>query len=44
VLPTAGFLIAPSAVWISVAAFLVYSIWKINPGADGELELLLPRQ
>lgn len=44
VLPTAGFLIAPSAVWISVATFLVYSIWKLNPAPDGELEPLLPRK
>lgn len=44
VVPTAGYLIAPSAVWISVATFLVYTIWRINPGPDGELEPLLPRK
>ena len=42
VLPKAGYLIAPSAVWISVATFLVYTIWRINPRPDGELEPLLP--
>ena len=26
----AGALIAPSAVWISIATFLVYSIWGLN--------------
>jgi len=41
---TAGFLIAPSALWISVAAFLVYTIWKINPGPDGKCEPMLPRK
>jgi len=25
-----------------VAAFLVYTIWKINPGPDGVREPLLP--
>lgn len=39
----AGYLIAPSAVWISIATFLVYTIWRINPRSDGELEPLLPR-
>eukprot|EP00227_Mantoniella_beaufortii_P014081 CAMPEP_0197590114 /NCGR_PEP_ID=MMETSP1326-20131121/10810_1 /TAXON_ID=1155430 /ORGANISM="Genus nov. species nov., Strain RCC2288" /LENGTH=348 /DNA_ID=CAMNT_0043155115 /DNA_START=15 /DNA_END=1061 /DNA_ORIENTATION=- len=41
---TAGYIIAPSALWISVAAFLVYTIWKINPGPDGVCEPLLPRK
>ena len=40
----AGYLIAPSAVWISIATFLVYTIWQINPRPDGELEPLLPRK
>jgi benzodiazapine receptor len=31
---TAGALIAPSAVWISIATVLVWTIWKINPGTD----------
>jgi translocator protein len=34
--PLAGQLIAPSAVWISVAAYLIYSIWDIND-RPGEL-------
>ena len=38
----AGALIAPSAVWISVATLLVYTIWKINPRADGTREPLWP--
>ena len=38
----AGVLIAPSAVWISVATLLVYTIWKINPRADGTREPLWP--
>jgi hypothetical protein len=33
-----------SAVWISVATFLVYTIWRINPRPDGVLEPLLPRK
>lgn len=41
---TAGYLIAPSAAWISIATFLVYTIWRINPRSDGELEPLLPRK
>ena len=28
--PLAGFVLAPSAVWITVASFLVYSIWDLN--------------
>jgi benzodiazapine receptor len=39
---TAGALIAPSAVWISIATVLVWTIWKINPGADGKPEPLAP--
>lgn len=27
---TAGAILAPSCIWISVASFLVYSIWKLN--------------
>ena len=42
VAPKAGVMIAPSAVWISVATVLVWTIWKINPGEDGEREPLLP--
>lgn len=29
-LPLAGKIIAPSAVWLSVATFLIYSIWRLN--------------
>lgn len=39
---TAGFLIAPSAVWISVATVLVWTIWNINPREDGTREPLAP--
>ena len=39
---TAGILIAPSAVWISVATVLVWTIWNINPRADGTREPLAP--
>jgi tryptophan-rich sensory protein len=39
---TAGLLIAPSAAWITVAAGLVWTIWNINPGKDGEREPLAP--
>ena len=39
---TAGLLIAPSAVWISVATALVWTIWNINPRADGTREPLAP--
>lgn len=28
--PLAGLILAPSAVWLSVASFLVYSIWQLN--------------
>ena len=42
VTPTAGVLIAPSAVWITVATVLVYTIWKINPREDGTREPLWP--
>ena len=40
----AGYLIAPSAVWITIATVLVYTIWRINPWEDGALEPLLPRR
>ena len=33
---TAGLLIAPSAVWITVATALVWTIWTLNPRADEE--------
>ena len=39
---TAGILIAPSAVWISVATVLVWTIWNINPREDGTREPLAP--
>ena len=39
---TAGMLIAPSAVWISIATVLVWTIWKINPMANGKREPLMP--
>ena len=42
VTPKAGVLIAPSAVWITVATVLVYTIWKINPREDGTREPLWP--
>jgi len=39
--PLAGLILAPSAVWISVAAFLVVTLWKLN--YDGpEQEPLFP--
>lgn len=28
--PLAGYILAPSAVWLSVASFLVFSIWRLN--------------
>ena len=37
--PLAGLLLAPSAVWISIASVLTWTIWKINP----PLEPLLPQ-
>jgi tryptophan-rich sensory protein len=39
---TAGLLIAPSAVWITVATALVWTIWTLNPRADGTREPLAP--
>ena len=36
--PAAGYLLAPSAGWLSVASVLTWTIWKINP----PLEPLLP--
>lgn len=42
VTPNAGYLIAPSAVWISVATVLVWTIWRINPRPDGSREPLFP--
>ena len=42
VTPNAGYLIAPSAVWISVATVLVWTIWRINPKPDGTREPLFP--
>ena len=41
---TAGALIAPSAVWITVATALVWTIWTLNPRADGTREPLAPRR
>jgi len=38
--PAAGFILAPSAVWISIASVLTWTIWKINP----PLEPLLPQK
>lgn len=40
VAPLAGYLLAPSAVWISIASVLTWTIWKINP----PLEPLLPQK
>ena len=31
VAPLAGAILAPSAVWISIASVLTWTIWKINP-------------
>ena len=39
---TAGLLITPSAVWITVATALVWTIWTLNPRADGTREPLAP--
>ena len=39
VTPIAGYLLAPSAVWISIASVLTWTIWSINP----PLEPLLPK-
>ena len=39
VLPTAGLLLAPSALWISIASVLTWTIWDMN-----DREPLLPRQ
>lgn len=39
VLPLAGKLLAPSAVWISIASVLTWTIWSMN----GK-EALLPRE
>ena len=36
--PLAGYLLAPSACWITIASVLTWTIWKINP----PLEPLLP--
>ena len=38
VLPVAGMVLAPSGLWLSIASFLIYSIWKIN-GCDPILPL-----
>lgn len=38
-LPIAGYVLAPSAVWISIATFLVYSIWKLNSEDFGQPSL-----
>jgi len=38
--PLAGMILAPSAVWISIASVLTWTIWKINP----PLQPLLPQQ
>ena len=40
VAPLAGAILAPSAVWISIASVLTWTIWKINP----PLEPLLPQR
>jgi tryptophan-rich sensory protein len=40
VTPLAGYLLAPSACWISIASVLTWTIWKINP----PLQPLLPQQ
>ena len=37
----AGYVIAPSALWITIAAVLVTTIWKMNPKPDGTLEPLV---
>lgn len=29
-LPLAGYIFLPSCVWLSIASFLVYSIWRLN--------------
>jgi len=38
--PLAGYVLAPSAVWISIASVLTWTIWRINP----PLQPLLPQQ
>ena len=38
--PLAGLILAPSAVWISIASVLTWTIWKINP----PLQPLLPQR
>ena len=37
-LPLAGMILAPSGLWLSIASFLIYSIWRIN-GSDPILPL-----
>ena len=32
-LPLAGMVLAPSGLWLSIASFLIYSIWRLN-GSD----------
>mmetsp|Transcript_36082 Transcript_36082/g.115499 ORF Transcript_36082/g.115499 Transcript_36082/m.115499 type:complete len:303 (-) Transcript_36082:181-1089(-) len=40
VAPAAGLILAPSAVWISIASVLTWTIWRINP----PLQPLYPRR
>ena len=37
-LPVAGMVLAPSGLWLSIASFLIYSIWRLN-GSDPILPL-----
>ena len=39
-LPLAGIVLAPSAVWISIASVLTWTIWSLNP----PLQPLLPQR
>ena len=36
----AGFILAPSAVWLSIATFLVYSIWQLNKEKFGNPSII----
>lgn len=38
----AGTLLSPMCVWLAIASALVYSIWDINPGPDGDRVPLVP--
>lgn len=42
VLPKAGYVLAPSGLWLSIATVLVWTIWRINPDASGKVEPMLP--